>query len=309
MFDLRYHAASLAAVFLALAVGVLLGVAISGKVSNTQESAQKAIIEQLNRDLAAERERTKAAGRRGEAAERVVEDAYPSLMAGRLEGRRFALLFLGGVDGGLRSAVERTLADGDSGAPVRMTALALPLDPKGLHDLLAPQTTLAAYAADSDWSDLGRDLGRELVLGGATPLWAAVSGQLVGERSGTSFPPVDGVIVVRSWNASPSGDVEAATRRQASERFIVGVLDGLQATGVPVVGIENAGVQAAASSIDLYRERGVSSVDDADTVAGRLALALLLAGGEPGHYGVKDSASDGVVPPIESVPAATTVGG
>jgi len=33
MFDLRYHLASLAAVFIALAVGILLGVAISGKLS------------------------------------------------------------------------------------------------------------------------------------------------------------------------------------------------------------------------------------------------------------------------------------
>ncbi len=308
MFDLRYHAASLAAVFLALAVGVLLGVAISGKVSNTQESAQKAIIDRLNKDLAGERERTAAAGRRGEAAERVVEDAYPSLVEGRLAGKHFAVLFLGGVDGGLRSAVERTLADGDSGAPMRMTALALPLDPKGLHDLLAPQSTLAAYATDNDWSDLGRDLGRELVLGGSAPLWTAVSGQLVEERSGTPFPPVDGVIVVRSWNPEPSGDVAVVTRRRVTERFIGGVLDGLQATGVPVVGVEKVGVQPADSAIDLYRERGVSSVDDADTVAGRLALALLLAGGEPGHYGVKGSASDGVTPPIEPVPAAT-VGG
>ena len=305
MFDLRYHAASLAAVFLALALGVLLGVAISGKVSNTQESAQKAIIDRLTKDLAAEGERTAAARSRGEAAERVVEDAYPSLMEGRLAGKRFAVLFLGGVDGGLRSAIERTLADGGSGAPMRMTALALPLDPKGLHDQLAPQSTLAAYASDKDWSDLGRDLGRELVLGGVAPLWGAVAGQLVEERSGTSFPPVDGVIVVRSWSPAPSADAEVVARRRATEPFIDGVLDGLQATGVPVVGAEKLGTEPAASAIDLYRKHGVSSVDDADTVAGRLALGLLLAGAEPGHYGVKDSASDGVTPPIEPVPAAT----
>jgi len=305
LFDLRYHAASLAAVFLALALGVLLGVAISGKVSNTQESAQKAIIDRLTKDLAAEGERTAAARSRGEAAERVVEDAYPSLMEGRLAGKRFAVLFLGGVDGGLRSAIERTLADGGSGAPMRMTALALPLDPKGLHDQLAPQSTLAAYASDKDWSDLGRDLAREFVLGGVAPLWGAVAGQLVEERSGTSFPPVDGVIVVRSWSPAPSADAEVVARRRATEPFIDGVLDGLQATGVPVVGAEKLGTEPAASAIDLYRKHGVSSVDDADTVAGRLALGLLLAGAEPGHYGVKDSASDGVTPPIEPVPAAT----
>ena len=40
-----------------------------------------------------------------------------------------------------------------------------------------------------------------------------------------------------------------------------------------------------------------------ETLAGRVALALLLAGGAPGHYGVKDSASDGVAPAVDFVPA------
>ena len=56
------------------------------------------------------------------------------------------------------------------------------------------------------------------------------------------------------------------------------------------------------SAIDLYRRQGISSIDDVEALAGRVALALLLAGGEPGHYGVKDSASDGVAPPVDSVP-------
>jgi len=42
-----------------------------------------------------------------------------------------------------------------------------------------------------------------------------------------------------------------------------------------------------------------------DTAAGRIALAVLLAGGLDGHYGLKDSASDGIVPPIEAVTTTT----
>ena len=65
-----------------------------------------------------------------------------------------------------------------------------------------------------------------------------------------------------------------------------------------MVGVETT--TEAASAIDLYRTQGVSSVDDVETISGRVALALLLAGGTPGHYGVKDSATDGVAPPIDS---------
>jgi hypothetical protein len=53
---------------------------------------------------------------------------------------------------------------------------------------------------------------------------------------------------------------------------------------------------------------GVSSVDDVDTLPGRLALALLLAGGDPGHYGTKETA-DAVVPRIEPLIVPSPVSG
>jgi hypothetical protein len=77
-------------------------------------------------------------------------------------------------------------------------------------------------------------------------------------------------------------------------------------TGVPVVGVETT--STTDSAVDVYSREGVSSVDDVDTMFGRLTLALLLAGGQPGHYGLSESASDGVTPPIEPV-ATTTTGG
>jgi hypothetical protein len=74
---------------------------------------------------------------------------------------------------------------------------------------------------------------------------------------------------------------------------------------VPVVGVE--ATDTTDSAILEYVRQGVSSVDDVDTTVGRLALALLLAGGRPGHYGIKESATDGVVPPID--PVVPTTGG
>jgi hypothetical protein len=50
--------------------------------------------------------------------------------------------------------------------------------------------------------------------------------------------------------------------------------------------------------IEFYRDQGISSVDDVDEPAGRLALALLLGGAEPGHYGLAEEA-DGIVPPFD----------
>jgi hypothetical protein len=305
MFDLRYHVASLAAVFLALAVGILLGVAISGKVGDAEESFRSAEVARLSDRLREEQERAVGARQRGEAAEELLEGVYPALMEDRLAERRFALVFLGPVSGRARSAVERTLSDAGSGDPARMVALDVPLNVEELDESLLADEELAAYAEEGDdFSTLGEDLGDELVAGGETPLWSALSFLLVEERAGTSALEVDGAIVVRSWLAPPTEDVEEADRVRATGSLLDGLLRGIEGTGFPVVGVEAA--TSDESTIDDYRRLGISSIDNVDTLAGRLALALLLAGGQPGHYGVKDSASDGVMPPIESVPPPET---
>jgi hypothetical protein len=90
--------------------------------------------------------------------------------------------------------------------------------------------------------------------------------------------------------------------------FFDGLYAGLAGSGVPVVGIE--GTDQRPSRIPVYKANGVSSVDSVDTQIGKLALALLLAGGAEGHYGLKTSAEDGTLPvPIEPLPLAPLPGG
>jgi Copper transport outer membrane protein, MctB len=306
MFDFRYHLVSLAAVFIALAVGILLGAAISGKLGDAEDVLMKDRLAALNDQLTEERARSDIVERRSEAAQDLLADAYPALMQDRLDGKSYGVLFLGPVDGTVRSAVERTLSDADGGSPVRLVALDTPVDPDELGSTLQGDEQLARYAAGGDdFGDLGEALGRALVEEEGTPLWSSLSSTLIEERSGTTSGAVDGVIVVKTWKEPETlGDAQEQSETNATESLFDGLVRGLESTGLPVVGVEPS---TAESDLALFRQQGASSVDDVDTVAGRLALALLLAGAEPGHYGVKDSATDGVAPPIE--PVATTTGG
>lgn len=309
MFTWRYHVASLAAVFLALAVGILLGVAVSGKVSDATEALNADERDRLRQDLEQAQDRADLNDRRRASAESLIEIAYPALMDSRLEDKRFAIVFLGPVQGDVRSAVERTLADAGSGRPGRLIALDAPIDVQELDEALLGDETLAAYAEEGDnFTDLGEALGRELIERGESPLWGALSAQLVEERSGTSSIAIDGAVVVRSWRAPPSDSPDDTEQARATTTLMDGLVEGLRSGGVPIIGIETSVVLGEDSQIDLYREQGLSSVDNVDTLAGRLALALLLAGGQPGHYGLKDSATDGVTPPIEPLPAEASAG-
>src|SRR5437016_4256158 len=97
VFDLRYHVASLAAVFLALVIGILVGVGISdrGLVDKAQRGLLQQRIDQLQGELSDARKRESELGAEQRAAQAFISDTYPTLMHDRLRGKRIALVFLG----------------------------------------------------------------------------------------------------------------------------------------------------------------------------------------------------------------------
>jgi hypothetical protein len=297
VFDFRYHVASLAAVFIAIVLGILVGVAISG--SGFVESSERELlndrIDELRRDLEQARERQQGLEDANDAAEAFVEESYQAVMVDRLRDRRIAVLFVGGVDERLLAAVDRTITDA-GGERVRLRAVEVPIDERldAIESELDSRPSLEGYTGDANLANLGRDLGREFVSGGRTPLWEALSAQLVQEQEGPAQVEADAVVVIRT----------AEPQQGATARFLRGLYDGLSGS-VPAVGVETT--RAAVSAIDTYRRSRLSSVDSLDTPVGRVALALVLAGGREGHYGVKETA-DAKLPPVEPLPPAPTGG-
>src|ERR671916_955800 len=93
MFDVRYHALSLAGVFIALVVGLLLGVAIGDK--ELVSSARNDIRQSLRRDVVrASNERDEARSSLDEQRQ-YIDAAYPILTGGQLRGRTIGLILLG----------------------------------------------------------------------------------------------------------------------------------------------------------------------------------------------------------------------
>jgi hypothetical protein len=291
VFDLRYHVASLAAVFVMLVVGILIGVGISGRgfVSDAERTRLNGDIADLRAQLDASNADVDDLKRRQKGAEDFVKGAYPALVENRLAGKRVAVLVLGSVDPTV-GFVERALED--SGAHLtRMRSLTLPLRLENVEAALSEKPEFSGYVGDKQLANLGRDLGRELVVGGKTPLWDALEGEIVEQLRGGLGDPVDGVVVIRT------ADPQAG----ASARFVAGLYAGPGSTGVPVVGVEPSRVEQ--SAIPAFQRHSLSTVDGIDTELGRLALVLLLAGPETGNYGIRDTADDGILPPIEPLPA------
>lgn len=274
-YSARYHATSLIAVFLALAIGILIGAEFGGDaLTSTRKNLEASLVNNLQDARSKTDELNGQLGRSNEFADRV----YPVLTRERLQGKRIAILALGGLPSEDTTAVEEALAP--TGARLVGVGVARePVDLNGLAGDLA-KTRFADVARNPDTlTALGVGLGRQLVRGGTLP--EVVRGHLFSRASG-NFGALDGVIVVRN-QPQDLGPVQRTTAGTLES----GLMSGITATRTPAVGIETSTVEP--SSISFFQGNDLSSVDDVETTAGQLALVFSMLGAE-GSFGVKGSA-------------------
>jgi hypothetical protein len=284
MLSFRYHALSLVAVFLALVIGLLLGVAVGDR--GLVSSAEREVRDSLRKDVReAQQERDDA---REELEDRRVfeEDAYPALVDGRLEGMRIALIELGGASDKMWDLTRSAL----QGSGARLASVSVIREPLDLERLAkaARGTRYERLAEDPSLvHPFGTRMGIQFTQGGE--LLRDARDALLDQGSG-ALEGADGVVIVRDERR-----FEDPEEAKAVEEFEHGLIRGLRVDNVPVVGVETT--DADPSQIDWFKEQDMSSVDDLDDPLGRAALVFALAG-ERGHFGVKSTADGGRLPPV-----------
>jgi copper transport outer membrane protein MctB len=295
VFDLRYHVASLAAVFLALVIGLLVGVALASHgLGNTERKRLEGDLRNAQAQNDALTTQLKAERDAASADKAFADSTYEVVMANRLQGKRIAVLFIGSVDGGVRSAITRAIADADGGGALRVRAVKVPIDSAALTKRLSNRSPFfAAYAGRDQLTKLGHALGQEFAAGGDTPLWNTLQNLLVEEQAGTKKQPADGVVVVRT----------APPQTGATALFLKGLYSGLRDVDVPAVGVERTA--DGGSAIEAFQAAHLSTVNDIDERAGKLALAILLSDVTiEGDFGAAPAATW-----LPTVPAVPTTGG
>lgn len=280
MFDLRYHVASLAAVFLALVLGIVIGAAISDPslADRAENQRLKDTVDGLRDNLADAELRA----RQAEASRAYAAASYTAIVHDRLAGDRVLLVSVG--PGGPRTEEAET-AIRDAGALVARTrAIDVPADVESVTSRLEGRPGLESYAQPGRLRDLGLEFARELVEGGDTPIADALEDLLVQQRSpGPDSGAVDAVVV---WRSVDPHEGPLAP-------FLTGMYEGL-GEGNPAVAVELFG--APPRALRAFKRAGLDTVNAIDTAIGKVALVVLLAGGEPGDYGI---GTEKVVPPIE----------
>ncbi len=272
MVDFRYHALSLVAVFLALGIGIVLGVTVGDSLVS---DADRNLRDSLRDDVTEARQQVGDEQELGAKRDEVIDAASQTVADGRLRGISIGVIAIGEQPGEIADSVEEAIDM--SGGDLERTAV---LDPPD-----APQARSARRQRR-----IGRRIGRLVERGGASP--ALREGE-PRRFSGSYRGPVEAVVVYREPPAD-ADDEEAARDLELREAFEDGLFEGLRDN---VVGVEATDTDP--SQIGWYDDQVIASVDNIDVPAGRLALVLVLqeaalaqfTGERPeGSYGYKDSA-------------------
>ena len=316
MISLRYHIVSLVAVFLALALGIVVG---STVLQEGTVSVLRATSEQVRQQSERNSRENVALKQEISRLQSFGATVLPELVQDRLKGRSVVLVDTDKVDSGMREAVRKVLEDAGARVDGQITfaddrlALAAEADRTALARLLAIEDGGTPEALRGE---LVNKLAARLATSTALPQEDArrASDMLTGLQdadfladlklsqplaAGTDPFPRQGSMFVLL------GPAAAATTAVAPNAFLVPLADEVsqQANG-PVAGGEAAAVPKETSWILALRgnptvSRRVSGIDSVDTVYGQLALVEALQGSlrqlPAGQYGIKDGAS-GLLP-------------
>lgn len=291
--DFRYYISSLAAIFLALGIGIVVGGALmnNGEMSSRREQ----LIHNLEREFDQLRNEKKAL--QAGLADREVElevlnqfnrEILPLMVNGLLTDRCIGIVKTNQtVPAALTNDLINVLKL--AGAQILRT-----VDFNAWPPAPAADKMLAAHFGMEE-GVLGIDhflaaFTTELVSGREDVLLASLQGKKLIQVHQFTTGPLDTLIIL-------GGTYE--DRLDLVDHLDLVLAKEAKGRGVTVAGVEPLRVRA--SYIPKYKNAGLITVDNIDTLPGQVALVLALAAGENGHFGVKGTARS-LLPKIPITP-------
>jgi len=327
MIDFRYHLVSLIAVFLALALGIVLG---AGPLNEPLGEGLTGQVEELREDRDRLRTELEVSEVEKEHRDVFIDELAPATLGSRLEGRAVAVV-------ALHAANEDDVADvrlrlEQAGAvvtgEVRVTEAWTDPDTATFRSSFAGQILGYLDPVPDDGAEagviLGTALGQALTRGDADGDPTADAATLLELLTSADDPLVEVVdepeqaanatvlVAARTEETGPEespdpADVETREQRLTEE---VALARGLAATGEGSVTAGSAATEldlVSAVRADSAATEAVTTVDSVAEITGRMSVPMALAvaiSGEVGHYGMGTDATAAVPPTVYLPPPA-----
>jgi hypothetical protein len=272
MYNTRYHIASLVAVFLSLALGLVLGglVVRSGAAGKQQAS----LVKGLRTEFASLRDQNKALTQSNAELSDYATAMTDSWTTGRLDGRTVVVYVVAGRNDGLNAVTDAIERAGGSAATITLAKPEFGLRSDALRSQV---TSLVGDGDAKDTDKVASALARE---------WTT-EGQ---ERPLTTLLVDQGVLTIKGLGASKvaTGLVDIAVRGAGADVTGLALTRAFVDLKLPVVGAQTGtATTGLAASV---AEAGGSGFDTLGTDIGRYSLIALLSGAQSGLYGLAPDA-------------------
>src|SRR5579875_3519642 len=322
--DFRYHLVSIVAVFLALAIGIVLGsTELQGPAYNLLNNTTAKLQDELNA----------VSGQRNTAqAQASVDEAYaaavePVVLRGLLSGRRLLIVSEPGAQASVVSGI--TSAARDAGAEVTGQIALQPkfFDTSDTTQDALNQTTLAVAQQAGIAVDNSEPYQQQAAQVLATETLTKSAAPPPGQQSGTAQAAAQTMLAAYAQPATPATLAVVVTPQAAPadgstdpvSQMLVPLAEELAASSAATAVAGSSAGSGPGSPLAVLRGSNVASqvstVDDADLVSGQTvviqALAAQLDGGKPGSYGMAANGASAVAPspaPTPSPSASPTPG-
>ena len=328
MIDFRYHLVSIVAVFLALAIGIVLGsTELQGPAFSLLDKTTSKLQSELGQ-VSNQRDTAQQQATEGEMYAQAVE---PALLHNLLTGHRLLIVTEPGAQSSVVSGI--TAAAKYAGATVTGQINLQPkfFDTSGTAQDSLNQTTVHVAQTAGVQLDIGATyqqqaaqvIASEILTGSpapaggsppagdqgtdaATMLQAYAASQFL-STSGKPATPATLAVVVTPQNAPSDGSADQLAQ------VLVPLVQELAAKSAATVVVGSSTGSGAGSPISVLRSNSVSSqvssVDDADLAAGQTvamqAFAVELAGGKAGAYGFTANGASAIAPSPAPTPSAS----
>ncbi len=304
MIDFRYHLVSLISVFMALAVGVVLG---AGPLQNSLGTTLNDQVNQLRQARQETQTRLEATEQAVNERDEYIAQSCALLLPGALEGKSVALVLLPQVDEQDVENVTQQIqaAGGAVTARAQLTSAWTDLSRQGFRSTYASQ--LAAYLPQAPTGEgnqvLGQGLGHALTRVGEAAstlmdLLTASEDPLV-KMDPQSTTTADMVLVVGPRSKDEAEDATAPATPETDETQWVEAVSGI-ASQATTVAVGEAVSKTGLVTMLRGAEAQVTTVDSVGQVSASVSAVLALASTEAGtvsDYGF-DAGAQEVMPPV-----------
>jgi Copper transport outer membrane protein, MctB len=328
--DFRYHLVSIVAVFLALAIGIVLGsTELQGPAYNLLDKTTSKLQNELGQ-VSSQRDAAQQQASEGEMYAQAVE---PTVLRGLLTGQRLLIVTEPGAQSSVVSGISSAAlaagasitgqinlatkffdTSGTTQDSLNQTTLdvaqaaGLQLDSSATYQQQAAQVIASEILTTASASSGGKPAANDQSTEASTMLQAYAASQFL-STTGQPASTATLAIVVTPQNPPPDGSADQL------DQVLVPLVTELAAKSSATVVVGSSTGSGAGSPIAVLRSNNVSSqvstVDDADLVSGQTvaiqALAVGLAGGKAGSYGFTANGATAIAPsPAPSASASAS---